>query len=167
MTMRLAGGNAGGTGDLDANVGEVPASASEAVYNGTLNITATDNPIAAISFAQLQGTTGTIGQETVSYSWNAVTNLLTATITVSPDANRVGDTLFTVQLNNPSNGSYTVTLVDNVLNSNVAGETEASVALTYRVADTDGSTNTGVLNITFDDDTPVIGSVTSPLSIAK
>ena len=150
----LTGGNAGGTGDLDANLGEVPASASEAVYNGTLNITATDNPIAAISFAQLQGTTNTIGQETVSYSWNAVTNLLTATITVSPDANRVGDTLFTVQLNNPSNGSYTVTLVDNVLHSNVAGENEASVALTYRVADTDGSTNTGVLNITFDDDTP-------------
>lgn len=163
----LTGGNAGGTGDLDANLGEVPASASEAVYNGTLSITATDNPIAAISFAQLQGTTSTIGQETVAYSWNAVTNLLTATITVSPDANRVGDTLFTVQLNNPSNGSYTLTLVDNVLHSNVAGENEASVALTYRVADTDGSTNTGVLNITFDDDTPVIGSVTSPLSIAN
>lgn len=147
-------GNAGGTGDLDANVGEVPASASEAIYNGTLNITATDNPIAAISFAQLQGTTATIGQETVTYSWNAVTNLLTAAISGSPDANRVGDTLFTVQLNNPSNGSYTVTLVDNVLHSNIAGENDASVALTYRVADTDGSTNTGLLNITFDDDTP-------------
>lgn len=163
----LTGGNAGGTGDLDANLGEVPASASEAVYNGTLNITATDNPIAAISFAQLQGTTSTIGQETVSYSWNAVTNLLTATITVSPDASRVGDTLFTVQLNNPSNGSYTVTLVDNVLHSNVAGENDASVALTYRVADTDGSTNTGVLNITFDDDTPAAystapGTATGP-----
>lgn len=147
-------GNVGGTGDLDANAGEAPASASEAIYNGTLNITATDNPIAAISFAQLHGTTSVIGQETVSYSWNAVTNLLTATISVSPDASRVGDTLFTVQLNNPSNGSYTVTLADNVLHSNVAGENDASVALTYRVADTDGSTNTGVLNITFDDDTP-------------
>ena len=76
-------GNAGGNGDLDANVGEVPASVSEAIYNGTLNITATDNPIAAISFAQLQGTTATIGQETVTYSWDAVTNLLTAKITVS------------------------------------------------------------------------------------
>ena len=32
-------------------IGEVPASVSEAIYNGTLNITATDNPIAAISFA--------------------------------------------------------------------------------------------------------------------
>lgn len=151
-------GNAGGTGDLDANVGEVPASVSEAIYNGTLNITATDNPIAAISFAQLQGTTATIGQETVTYSWDAVTNLLTAKITVSPDANRVNDTLFTVKLNHPSNGSYTVTLSDNVLHSNVAGENDASVALTYRVADTDGSTNSGVLNITFDDDTPVVTS---------
>jgi VCBS repeat-containing protein len=160
-------GNALGSGDLDANAGEVPASASEAIYNGTLNITATDNPIAAISFAQLQGTTSTIGQETVTYSWNAVTNLLTATIATTPDSNRLGDTLFTVQLNNPSNGSYTVTLVDNVLHSNVAGENDASVALTYRVADTDGSTNTGVLNITFDDDTPAAyttapGTATGP-----
>jgi hypothetical protein len=149
----LPGGIAGGTGDLDANAGEVPASASEAIYNGMLNITAIDNPIAAISFAQLQGTTAAIGQETVTYSWNAVTNLLTASISASP-AGRTG-TLFTVQLNNPNSGSYTVTLVDNILHSNVAGENDASVALTYRVADTDGSTNTGVLNITFDDDTPV------------
>ena len=149
----LTGGIAGGTGDLDANAGEAPASASEAIYNGMLNITAIDNPIAAISFAQLQGTTAAIGQETVTYSWNAVTNLLTASISASP-AGRTG-TLFTVQLNNPNSGSYTVTLVDNILHSNVAGENDASVALTYRVADTDGSTNTGVLNITFDDDTPV------------
>ena len=154
----LTGGIAGGTGDLDANAGEVPASASEAIYNGTLNITATDNPVAAISFAQLQGATAVIGQETVTYSWNAVTNLLTANISVSP-AGRTGTTLFTVQLNNPSSGSYTVTLVDNVLHSNVAGENDVSVALTYRVADTDGSTNTGTLNVIFDDDAPTLGVI--------
>jgi VCBS repeat-containing protein len=150
----LTGGIAGGTGDLDANAGDIPASASEAIYNGTLNVTATDNPVAAISFAQLQGATAVIGQETVTYSWNAVTNLLTANISVSP-AGRTGTTLFTVQLNNPSSGSYTVTLVDNVLHSNVAGENDGTVALTYRVVDTDGSTNSGTLNITFDDDTPL------------
>jgi VCBS repeat-containing protein len=143
----LAGGNPGGSGDLDANVGETPASASEAVYNGLLGITAVDNPIAAISFAQLQGTTVSVGTETATLSWNALTDTLTAT---GPRG-----VLFTVQITNTATGAYTVTLVDNVLHSTVAGENDATVALTYRVSDTDGSSATGVLNITFDDDTPL------------
>ena len=76
----LAGGNpASTTGDLDANAGEAPASASEAIYNGTLGGSVGGDGAGAngFSFAGLNGTTGSVGTETVGYSWNAGT--LTAT----------------------------------------------------------------------------------------
>ena len=140
-----------GTGDLDANAGESPASVSEAVYNGTLGVNFGPDGAGTTTFAQLQGTTVSIGIETATLTWNAVTNVLTAT---GPRG-----VLFTVTLTNPATGAYTVTLVDNVLHSLVAGENDASVALTYRASDGNGTTTTGVLNITFDDDTPVVTTV--------
>ena len=59
-------------------------------------------------------TTGTVGLETVTYSWNAGTDTLTATITSGA---RGGTNVFTVQLTDPSTGAYTVTLLDNVLHA--------------------------------------------------
>jgi len=63
--------------------------------------------------------------------------------------------LFTVQVTNPATGAYTVKLLDNVLHA--AGGNEASapvVPLTYTITDSDTSTATGTLNITFNDDAP-------------
>ena len=148
----LTGGNTpGGTGDLDANVGETaPANPSEAIFNGTLGISANDSPIVAVSFAALQGATVPIGTETISLSWNALTDTLTGT---GPRG-----VLFTLVVTNPANGAYTVTLLDNVLHASGGTENDTSVLLSYRVADADGSTNVGDLVLTFDDDTPVVTS---------
>ena len=80
-----------------------PASASEAIYNGTLGVNFGPDGAGTTTFAQLQGTTVSIGTETATLAWNAVTNVLTAT---GPRG-----VLFTVALTNPATGAYTVTLV--------------------------------------------------------
>ena len=61
---------------------------------------------------------------------------------------------------NPSTGAYTVTLLDNVLHAGGPNDeaTDATAALTYKVTDADGSSATGTLTITFDDDAPTATS---------
>ncbi|MDD2267395.1 hypothetical protein, partial [Sulfuricurvum sp.] len=157
----LAAGNAASTtGDIDANAGEVPFSASEAVWNGTLIHNFGGDGAGSITFSTMDGTTGTVGQESVTYHWNAGT--LTAVITSSIDASRVGQELFNVVVN-PTSGDYTVTLEKNVLQLSLDGqagdntENNAVVNLQYyTVSDSDGSTAQGTLNITFNDDMPSV-----------
>ncbi|MFC4296098.1 Ig-like domain-containing protein [Novosphingobium tardum] len=144
----LANGNPLSTaGDINANVGDLDgALSSEASFRGQLTANF-GNDTGTVSFANLNGTTGQVGTETVTYTWNGTTNVLTAT---GPRG-----ILFTVSLT-PS-GSYTVTLVDNVLHA-AGGNDETSapvVDLFYRAADSDGDVDTtGKLSITFNDDAP-------------
>ncbi|MER9439772.1 DUF5801 domain-containing protein, partial [Mesorhizobium sp. M0614] len=148
----LAGGNAASTtGDIDANAGEVPLSASEATYNGTLGGSLGGDGAGAngFSFATLDGTNGTVGQENVTYSWDAGNDTLTAT---GPRG-----VLFTVHVTDPATGAYTVTLVDNVLQAQGPNdENNATVDLGYVITDADGSTAAGTLTVTFNDDGPSI-----------
>jgi hypothetical protein len=146
----LAGGNPGGTGDLDANLGEPGATPSEAVYSGQINVNF-GGDTGTVSFANLNNTTGTVGTETILYTWNSATNTLTATVNAGA---RAGTALFTVNLT--SSGAYTVTLHEPVLHAAGGAENDAIVALNYQAADSDGDVSTaGTLTITFDDDTPV------------
>ena len=65
--------------------------------------------------------------------------------------------LFTVVVTNPATGAYTVTLLDNVLHAggpNDENATDPTTSLTYTITDADGSSATGTLTITFDDDAP-------------
>ncbi|MER8373268.1 DUF5801 repeats-in-toxin domain-containing protein, partial [Mesorhizobium sp. M1406] len=148
----LAGGNpASVTGDIDANLGESPASLSEAVYNGTLGGSVGGDGAGSngFSFATLDGTGGTVGQESVTYSWDAATDTLTAT---GPRGE-----LFTVHVTDPATGAYTVTLLDNVLQAQGPNdEDNATVDLGYVITDADGSTAPGTLTITFNDDAPTV-----------
>jgi large repetitive protein len=147
----LAGGNvASTTGDINANTGEPGATASEAIYTGAIAVNF-GNDTGTVSFANLNGTTGVVGSETVNYSWNAGTNTLTAT---GPRG-----VLFTVSLT-PS-GAYTVTLVDNILHASGGNESSAPlVNLNYLATDSDGDMSTaGVLTITFNDDAPTLGTI--------
>ncbi len=146
----LGGNAASTTGDIDANAGESPLSASEATYNGQITVNF-GGDTGTVSFANLHGTSGTVGTETVNYSWNGGTNTLTAT---GPRG-----VLFTVSLT-PS-GAYTVNLVDNVLHAAGGNETSAPVVnLNYRATDSDGDSNTtGILAVTFNDDAPTLGVV--------
>ncbi|MBD9511063.1 type I secretion C-terminal target domain-containing protein, partial [Ensifer sp. ENS10] len=98
------------------------------------------------SFAGLHGTSGTIGQETVNYSWSG--NTLTAT---GPRG-----VLFTVTVTNAATGAYTVELKDNVLHTaGPNGEDNVSVGLGYTVTDADNSVANGTLTVAFNDDAPL------------
>ncbi|MDX8510099.1 DUF5801 repeats-in-toxin domain-containing protein, partial [Mesorhizobium captivum] len=164
----LAGGNAASTtGDIDANTGEVPLSASEAVYNGTLggNVGGDGAGSNGFSFATLNNTSGTVGQENVTYSWDSGTSTLTATTT---SGDRIGTALFTVHVTDPATGTYSVTLLDNVLQAQGPNnENNATVNLGYVITDADGSTAPGTLTITFNDDGPSISApgASAPLTV--
>ena len=146
----LAGGNAASiTGDINANLGEPGATPSEAIYTGAIAVNF-GSDTGTVSFANLHNTSGVIGTETVNYTWNTITNILTAT---GPRG-----VVFTVSLT-PS-GAYTVTLVDNVLHTSGGNETSALATLNYTATDSDGDSNsTGTLAITFNDDAPTLGTI--------
>ena len=105
-----------------------------------------------------------VGQETVTYAWDATTNTLTAT---GPRG-----ALFTVQITDKVTGAYTVTLLQNVLHATLDGatgdntENPATLALAYSIKDADGSATTNnTLTITFDDDTPVTKGISHEMAV--
>ncbi len=151
----LTGGNAASTADdINANAGEVPLNASEAIYTGTLGGSVGLDTPGVFSFAALDGTSGTVGTETVIYSWAA--NILTAT---GPRG-----VLFTVEVTNPATGAYTVTLRDNVLHATGPNDENApdpTTSLAYTITDADSSVANGTLTITFDDDAPTASAEAS------
>ena len=146
----LSGGNpASTTFDLNANTGDAPGDTSEATFTGVLGGSVGLDVPGTFSFASLNGTTGTVGTETVVYSWNSGSNTLTAT---GPRG-----ALFTVVVTNPATGAYKVTLLDNVLHAggpNQENATDPTTSLNYTITDADGSVAIGTLTITFDDDAP-------------
>ena len=143
----LVDGIAGGTGDAaDANA---DADNNESTFAGTLNFSFGGDGPGTIDFASMNGTSGSVGTETVDYSWSGTT--LTATIS---GGDRDGTPLFTVNITNTTTGAYTVTLLDNVLHAEGLDENDATAALTFTVTDADNSTANGTLTVTFDDDTP-------------
>ena len=152
----LPGGNpASTTRRINANIGDTPGDTSEATFTGVLGgSVGTDGAGAnGFWFAGLNGTSGTVGTETVSYSWDGGTNTLTAT---GPRG-----ALFKVQITDKATGAYTVTLLDNVLHAtgpNNENSPDPTTSLTYSITDADGSTATGTLTITFDDDAPTATS---------
>ena len=151
----LAGGNPASTiGDINANLNDTPADTSEATFTGVLGGSVGGDTPGTFSFAALNGTTGTVGQETVTYSWDALTHTLTA---AGP---RGG--LFTVEVTDPATGAYHVTLLDNVLQAQGPNdENNAIVSLNYAITDSDGSTAPGTLTITFNDDAPTASNEAS------
>ncbi|MGY4109727.1 DUF5801 repeats-in-toxin domain-containing protein, partial [Aeromonas encheleia] len=115
---------------------------NEATFSGTLTFGFGPDGAGSVNFAAMDSTSGTVGQETVNYSWNSASNTLTATGPRGP--------LFSVVVN-PSTGAYTVTLLDNVQHATLDDqpgdntENDAVTALTYTVKDADNSTTTGTL----------------------
>ncbi|MFG6160126.1 type I secretion C-terminal target domain-containing protein, partial [Halomonas sp. 1390] len=131
-----------------------PTTAS-ATFSDLLPITTGGDVPVMVDFAVMDGEAGTIGQEDVLYGW--ASGVLTATITDSPDTGRVGETLFTVTVDNATTGAYTVALARNVLHAegpNNENETDPNAVLTYTVTDSDNSTASNSLIVSFDDDEP-------------
>ena len=150
----------GGNHDLpvpspgDDNPSPNPDAAGTTV-SGTLTANFGGDAPGSFGFSSdMDGKVATIGQETVTY--HVVAGVLTAEVTDSPDAGREGSSLFTVTI--AADGSYSVHLLENVLQVNDGTNTEnnASATINFSVTDGDGDTSVqpGHLNISFDDDIP-------------
>jgi T1SS-143 domain-containing protein len=142
------------TTNYDANHPDYPNST---VQTGDLEISwgADDNNSGAISnrsveFTTGQGATGlTSDGSPISYSISPDGTLLTATTA----DNRV---VFTVQLSDSGDGSYTFTLFDNLDHAS-SGPNDGSLALSFgfKATDGDGDTATSSFKVTVLDTTPV------------
>ncbi len=164
----LSGGNpASTTGDLNANYGadgvqgtaddDLDGASSEASFRGNLGFSyGGDGPAGpATDFVFTTANGASVGQETVNFTFDTVTGLLTATIATSP-AGRTG-TLFTVAVNQVT-GEYVLTLAKPVLHAQGPNdENDATLVLGYTVTDSDNTPANGSLTITFDDDAPSAG----------
>ena len=107
----LPGGNPASTINRLEPTLDTDGDTSEATFTGLLGGSVGSDGAGAngFSFAGLNGTGGTVGTETVTYSWDGGTNTLTAT---GPRG-----ALFKVQITDKATGAYTVTLLDNVLHA--------------------------------------------------
>nr|WP_240454041.1 DUF5801 repeats-in-toxin domain-containing protein [Halomonas sp. NO4] len=154
----LAGGNPGGPNDLDGQGG------NETTFSGTLAFAYGDDGAGRVDFAAMDGESGTLGTEDITYAWDADSNVLTATI---DGGERDGQDLFQVELTDAQTGDYTVSLLTNVRHTDDETDTEneTDLGLTYTVTDSDGSTADGKLNITFDDDVPVSNSGSQDMTV--
>ena len=127
------------TGDLDTGM------ADESVFNGTLSFDVGNDTPATIGFdAALDGSTAMLGAEMVTYS------VVGTTLTASSARGEI----FTVEITDTATGTYTVTLLQNVLHADGMDENDALASIGFTVADSEGETATATLDITFDDDAP-------------
>ncbi|MCX8571644.1 DUF5801 repeats-in-toxin domain-containing protein [Aminobacter sp. MET-1] len=103
-----------------------------------------------LSFAAMNGQAGTVGTESVTYSWDNATKTLTA-------VSATRGAIFKVVIDDLSSGHYAVTLLKPVLHAAGGNENaiDPFVNLTYTVQDLSGDKVNGTLKVTFDDDAPV------------
>ncbi|MFO9211631.1 DUF5801 repeats-in-toxin domain-containing protein [Legionella pneumophila serogroup 1] len=128
--------------------------AAQSNLTGTLPVNFGADGAGSIDFQGMHGMSAVIGNDNITYNWNAGTNTLTAY--------RTGGTLgvndvFKIVVN-PTTGQYTFTLLAAINHHAVADNTEGLVDpfvnLNYRVIDGDGDTAIGTLKVTIDDDVP-------------
>ncbi|MFO9236756.1 DUF5801 repeats-in-toxin domain-containing protein [Legionella pneumophila serogroup 1] len=146
--------------------------AAQSNLSGTLPVNFGADGAGSIDFQGMHGMSAVIGNDNITYNWNASTNTLTAY--------RTGGTLgvndvFKIVVN-PTTGQYTFTLLAAINHHAVADNTEGLVDpfvnLNYRVIDGDGDTAIGTLKVTIDDDvpkaiTPEEGFVTNQAGIVR
>ena len=135
---------------LVGDEGLIAVGSNEATFAGTLPFTFGAGGTGSINFASMDGVVGVVGQESVIYSWDESTNTLTATVNAGA---RAGLTLFTIDLD-PQTGTFTATLLANVIHPPGANEVVPSATLTFTVTDGLGTSTTGALIVSFRDATP-------------
>ncbi|CZL24683.1 Leukotoxin [Legionella pneumophila] len=146
--------------------------AAQSNLTGTLPVNFGADGAGSIDFQGMHGLSAVIGNDNITYNWNASTNTLTAYRTGG--ALGVND-VFKIVVN-PTTGQYTFTLLAAINHHTVADNTEGLVDpfvnLNYRVIDGDGDTAIGTLKVTIDDDipkaiTPEEGFVTNQAGIVR
>src|SRR3546814_14579128 len=107
--------------DLNTDLGDSGAGlGDESVFVGTFTADFGSDGPGTFTLEGMDGDAGSVGTESVEYSWDAGTNTLTATIT---SGSRTGTDLFTVVVE-PTSGEYTVKLLENVLHVGDGAHTE-------------------------------------------
>ncbi|HAT8857728.1 TPA: type I secretion C-terminal target domain-containing protein, partial [Legionella pneumophila subsp. pneumophila] len=128
--------------------------AAQSNLTGTLPVNFGADGAGSIDFQGMHGLSAVIGNDNITYNWNASTNTLTAYRTGG--ALGVND-VFKIVVN-PTTGQYTFTLLAAINHHAVADNTEGLVDpfvnLNYRVIDGDGDSAIGTLKVTIDDDVP-------------
>jgi len=151
----LEGGIAGGTGDV---AGELT------IINGTLNYDFGIDGTGDINFASLNGeivqATGDLGLQnltsqgnSITYVWDGSTHTLTGVANVGDEG---AYDVFTLVVNDINTGDYTFTLLAQVDHPTTDTEDDLVLNLPFTVTDSDGDSANGSLQVTIDDDGPVV-----------
>jgi T1SS-143 domain-containing protein len=128
--------------------------AVETIATGTLDFSYGPEGPGDIDFTALDGTTAgfTSGGAAVTYSWDGNTHTLTAATSTAT----VFELVLAVDgLANPS-GGYTFTLLGPVDHGDSGTEDNITVTLPFAVTDSDSDIASGSINVTIDDDMPVL-----------
>ena len=129
----LAGGNPGGTGDVNPD---------------TANLTGT-----------LGHSFGADGAGSVAYLTTGAPAGFTYELSGSDLLIKQGTTTVITLTVNPTTGAYTVTQNAPILHAAGGNENDAAFTINYQVTDGDGDTASGSMVINVDDDTPTLGTI--------
>ncbi|WP_286985082.1 VCBS domain-containing protein [Halomonas sp.] len=152
----LAGGNAGGSGDV---AGE------DTVTTGTLGYSfGNDGAAASGAFswnvASLPGDLKTADGRAVSFQLSSDGHTLTGT---ASDGSGGSEDVVTIALTDQSSGAYQVTLHQALAHAAGNDENDLVFDATYTIVDADGSQADGALSVVIDDDAPVATSDTNAI----
>ena len=153
----LAGGNAGGSGDV---AGE------DTVTTGTLGYSfGNDGAAASGAFtwnvASLPGDLKTADGRAVSFQLSSDGHTLTGT---ASDGSGGSVDVVTIALTDQSSGAYQVTLHQALAHAVGNDENDLVFDATYTIVDADGSQAVGALSVVIDDDAPVAASDTNAIT---
>ncbi len=169
----LPGGNAGGTGDDDANAGEeAPVNPNEAIWHGKLNYDfGLDGKGDVLLSTNVGGANGTgltdLAGNPIVTSYDAATHTLTGYVESGGAAGLdAGDTkMFTLVVNDIDTGDFTMTLLQPVKHPlqdpNGNFEDNLGLPIDIKVTDKDGSFATGQVTLDIDDDAPAVYSIST------
>ncbi|MCO7216797.1 VCBS domain-containing protein [Halomonas sp. OfavH-34-E] len=152
----LAGGNAGGSGDV---AGE------DTVTTGKLGYSfGNDGAAASGAFtwnvASLPGDLKTADGRAVSFQLSSDGHTLTGT---ASDGSGGSEDVITIALTDQSSGAYQVTLHQALAHAAGNDENDLVFDATYTIVDADGSQADGALSVVIDDDAPVATSDTNAI----
>lgn len=144
--------------------GEDDVSGEDVSVVGTLNYDFGDDGAGDVDFASLDGqvvqATGDGGLQNltsqgnaVTYIWNAATHTLTGVANAGEESTY---DVFSLEVTNIETGAYTFTLLAPVDHPTAETEDDLVLDLPFTVSDFDGDTATGSLQVTIDDDSPVV-----------
>jgi len=158
----LEAGITGGAGDLI--VPNDDGDNNEATASGQLSYSFGLDGVGDVDFASLHGSivqaTGDDGLQNltsdgnpITFVWNGAAHTLTGVVSVGDNDN---DPVFVLTVTDVATGDYTFELLEQVDHPTANTEDDFVLDLPFTVTDSDGDTASGSLQVTIDDDIPVV-----------